>query len=98
MRVPVVAVGCLLLVGGAKAQVLHDTFDASTLDPKKWLTMQIRPDQIRFNKPGRCGPAASGGQGTSATDPEWTFVLVRRRGGAPGLPMWATSSGCPYAS
>jgi hypothetical protein len=58
MRTLVFLVACLGQIGGVLAQSLHDTFDGSTLDAKKWLTMQVRPEQIRFTRPGRCGSAA----------------------------------------
>jgi hypothetical protein len=58
MRTLVLMVACLGLMEGVLAQSLHDTFDASTLDATNWLTLQVRPDQMRFTRPGRCGSAA----------------------------------------
>ena len=58
MRILACVVACVGLMESVLAQTLHDTFDASTLDSKKWLTLQVRPDQIRSTRPGRCAGAA----------------------------------------
>ena len=58
MRTLVGAIAVAIISSAVAGQTLRDDFDAAVLDTNKWSTSQIRPHQIRFSRPGRCGPAA----------------------------------------
>ena len=58
MRTLVGAIAVAIISSAVAGQTLRDDFDAAVLDTYKWSTSQIRPHQIRFPRPGRCGPAA----------------------------------------
>jgi hypothetical protein len=52
------AMGLAALLGSANARTLSDNFDNRLVDGSKWMSTQIKPEQIAVAQPGSYGPAA----------------------------------------